>query len=61
MTCITKITPTSNTLKNLVVDNFFHSYYIQRDFNANKEIIVSMFSAYIESLLKYINHPAFIQ
>ena len=30
MTCTTTITSTSNTLKNLVVNKSFHSYYIQR-------------------------------
>ena len=61
MTCTTTIPSTSNTLKNLAIDKSFHYSYIQRELNDKKDIIINISSAYAESLLKYINHPAFFQ
>ena len=58
MTCTTTISSTSNTLKNLAVNNFFYSSYIQIESNDKNDIIINIFGAYVESLLKYINHPA---
>ena len=60
MTCTTRITSTSNTLKNLVVNKSFHSSYIQRKFNYKKDMIINIFGAYFEPLLKDINHPALL-
>ena len=61
MTCTTTIPSTSNTLNKLAVNKIFHYSYIQREFNDKKDIIINIFSAYVEPLLKYINHPEFIQ
>ena len=61
MTCINKITSTSNTLKKLVVNNILHSSYIQTEFNDKKKIIINIFSAYVVPLLTYINYTALIQ
>ena len=57
----TKILSTSNTLKSLAVDKCFHSSYIQTEFNDKKEMIINIFSEYVEPLLKDINHPTLIQ
>ena len=56
MTCINKIPSTSNTLKNLLLNKSLHSPYIRTEFNEKKEIVIKIFSSYVESLLKYINH-----
>ena len=61
MICSTKIPSTSNTLQNLAVNTSFHSSYIQKKFNDKKEDIINIFSAYVEPLIKYINHPALLQ
>ena len=61
MICSTTITSTSNTLKNLLVNASYHSSYIQTYFNDKKETIISIFSEYVEPLLKYINHPTLLQ
>ena len=61
MTCIRIIPSTSNTPNNLVVNKSFHSYYIQREFNDKKKMTIKIFSAYVLSLLKYINHLALLQ
>ena len=61
MICSTKINSTSNTLKNLVVNTSFQSSYIQIEFNNRKEEIINIFSAYVEPLIKEINHPELLQ
>ena len=61
MTCINTIPSPSNTLKNLVVNEKFHSSYIKKEFNDKKEIIIKIFGAYFVPLLKDINHPEFLQ
>ena len=61
MTCTTTIPPKSNRLKNLAVNNSFHSSYILREFNDKKEMILNIFSAYVEPLLKYINNTSLLQ
>ena len=61
MTCINKITSTSNTLNNLVVNKILRYYYIQKESNDKKEMIINIFSAYVVPLLKDINHPEFLK
>ena len=61
MICSTTIPSTSNTLDRLLVYTSFHSSYIQNEFNVRKEEIINIFSAYIEALIKEINHPALLQ
>ena len=61
MTCINTIPSTSNTPKNLVLNKSLHSYYIQREFNDKKEMIISIFSAFVVTLLEDTNHPALLQ
>ena len=61
MTCTTTIPSTSNKLKNLEVNKSFHSSYIQGEFNDKKDMIINIFSAYDEPLLKDINHTALLQ
>ena len=60
-TCTTTIPSTSNTLKNLEVNKSFQYSYIQREFNDKKDMVINIFSAYVEPLLKCINHKAFLQ
>ena len=57
----TKIPSTSNTPKNLLVNTSFHYSYIQNEFNVRKEEIINIFIAYVEPLIKEINHPALLQ
>ena len=59
--CSTTIPSTSNTLKNLAVNESFHSSYIQREYNDKKENIINIFSEYVEPLLKDTNHPELLQ
>ena len=61
MTCINTIYSISNTLKKLLFHSSLHSSYIQTKFNEIEEIINNTLITYIEPLLNYINHPAFIQ
>ena len=61
MICTTTIPSTSNTLKNLVVSKGFHSSYIRIGFNDEKDMIINIFGAYVEPLLKDINYPEFLQ
>ena len=61
MTCTTTIPYISNTLKNLAVNKGFHYSYIKTQFNNIKDMIINIFSAYVEPLLKDINHPALLQ
>ena len=61
MICNTIITYTKNTLKTLASNKSFHSSYIQREFNDKNDMIIKIFSAYVEPLLKNIKHPALLQ
>ena len=61
MTCINKITPTSNTLKNLVINKILHYSYIKIEFNEKEGIINNTFIKKIDLLLQDINHPALLQ
>ena len=61
MTCTTKILSTTNTLKNLAINKVFHYSSIQREFNDKNNMIINIFSAYVEPLLKYINHQSLLQ
>ena len=46
MTCINKITSTSNTVKNLVLNISLYFSYIYIEFNDKKIMIINLFSAY---------------
>ena len=61
MTFTTTIISTSNTLNNLSVNISFHYSYIQREFNDKKDMMINIFSEYVEPLLKDINHQEFLQ
>ena len=61
MICYTTITSTSNTLKNLLVNASFHYSYTQREFTDKKDTIIDILSAYVEALIKEINHPSLLQ
>ena len=61
MTCISTIPSASNTLKNSVVNKSLHYSYIQTEFNDKKKMIINIFSAYVVTLLKDINHLALLQ
>ena len=61
MICSTTITSTSNALNNLEVNTSFHYFYIKKKFNDKKEKIIDIFIAYVEPLIKDINHPALLQ
>ena len=45
----------------MAVNKSFHSSYIQRESNYEKDMIINIFSEYVEPLLKDINHPELIQ
>ena len=61
MTCTTTITSISNTLHKLLLQYDLHSPYNQTKYIGEEVIILNIFTTSIESLLKYIKHPAFIQ
>ena len=61
MICPTPIPSNLNTLKNLLVNTSFHSSSFQNKFNVRKEEIINIFSAYVEPLIKVINHPSLLQ
>ena len=61
MKYINTIPYTSNTPKNLVVNEKSHPSYFQREFNDKKKIIINIFSAYVVPLLKNINHLVLLQ
>ena len=61
MTCTTIIPCTSNTLNKLAVNKSYHYSYIQRELKDKKDMIINIFSAYVEPLLKDINHPVLLQ
>ena len=61
MTCTIKITFTSNTLKKLLLQYNLHSSYNRTKYNGEEEIIHNIFSTHVETLLNYVNHPAFLQ
>ena len=61
ITCINTIPSRSNTLKKLLLNKILHYSYIKIEFNEKEEIINTIFSSYVEPLLKDINHPALLQ
>ena len=61
MACISTISFTSNTLKDLVENKSFHYSYIQTEFNDKTKMIINIFSAYVVPLLKDINYPSLLQ
>ena len=61
MKCINTILSTPNTLKILVANKSLYYSYIKTELNDKKEMIINIFIAYVVPLLKYINHPAFLQ
>ena len=61
MTCTTAIPSISNTLKKLLLQYNFHSSYNQTKYIGEEEIIHNILSKYVEPLLNYINHLAFVQ
>ena len=61
MTCINTIPFTSNTLHKLLLNEILHSSYLQRKLEQKVEIIIKIFSSYVEPLLKDINHTTLLQ
>ena len=61
MTCNTTTPSISNTFKKLLLHSILHYYYIKTKYNDKEESINNIFSAYVEPLLNYINHPVLIQ
>ena len=61
MKCINTMYSAPNTFKKLWLQSSLHSEYIKTGVNEKEEIINTIFSSYVEPLLKYINHPALIQ
>ena len=59
-TCINTISSTSNTLKNLLLNKSLHYFHIKTYFNDKEDVIINIFSLYVEPLLTDINHPAFL-
>ena len=61
MLCYTTIPPTSNTMKNLLVNSNYHLSYTNEDFNDRKEQMSTIFSTYFTPKSKEINHSALLQ
>ena len=61
MQCITTITSTSTTLKNLYIGKEYHSSYLTDIYSERKEIMNELFKKYITPQLKEINQPAILQ
>ena len=61
MTCINKITSTSNTLKKLLLHKSLHYSYIKTEYNNKADIINNTFITYVEPLINDINYPALIK
>ena len=57
----TIISPTENTLKNLLVNEKSHSSYTNKEFNDRKEEIINIFSAYVAPQMMEIHHTALLQ
>ena len=57
----TKIPSTSNTLNNLLVNESSHSSYIQKEFTDKKDMMINIFSAYVEPLINESNHSELLQ
>ena len=61
MLCYTTIPPTSNILKNLLVNSNYHYSYTNQEFNDKKEEMFAIFSTYVAPQIKEINHPSLLQ
>ena len=61
MTFTMEILSISNTLKKLLLQSYYHLYYIQTIYNCKVESINNIFITYGEPLLNYINHPTLVQ
>ena len=61
MFCCTFIISTSNTLKNLVISSYYHSFYSTEKFNTEKDEMTRLFITYVTPRIKEINHPEIIQ
>ena len=61
MLCFTTIPSTSNTLKKLVFNSNYHSYYSTQEFNTKKEEMSNIFNTYIMPQIKENNYPSFLQ
>ena len=46
---------------NIGINKSLHYSYIQIEFNDKNKLIINIFSAYVETLLKYINHNPLLQ
>ena len=61
MTCTTAILSISITLKKLLLQYNLHPSYDQKIYIGEEEIILNIFSKYVEPLLNYINDPELVQ
>ena len=61
MICSTTIPSTSKKMKNLLVNESLHSSYIQKKITDKNDMIINIFSSYIEPLIKEINYPELLQ
>ena len=61
MLCLTTITSTSSTLKNLYIGTQYHSFYSTENYNDKKKKMYRLFRTYITPQIKEIYHPAILQ
>ena len=59
--CYTAIPSVAKTIKKLHIQSDLNSSYMHNLYHDEKESIYDLFCQYIKSLLKYIDHPAFIK
>ena len=61
MLCKTTIISTSNTLKNLLINSYYHESYSTENSIPKKEAMSRLFSTYVTPQIKEIYHPEIIQ
>ena len=61
MTCTTEIPSIQNMLKKLLLQYYLHSLYNKTKYIGEEKIIHNIFSAYVETLVNYINNTALVQ
>ena len=61
MTCTTKITSISNTLKKSLLQYNLYSSYNETKYIGEEEITHNIFSTYVEPLFNHINNTALVK
>ena len=56
-----KFPPYQKHFKKLLLQSYFHSYYIQTKYDGKEEIINNIYCTNAEPLLNYINNPVLVK